>query len=320
MSAIWTPSRELWTPARAGLAQRRAKRTILDFLRQAAGSISTCGSNGKINTANGKISTNANQTGGCECSTCTMTMVPPIICFCPGTAGTQTINVSGAPANAAWTVSSAACADISVSPASGTSSSTGTFSFAISYSGTVAETCTVSVSCGGQTCPEYIDVGVPTGCTGTSFNIGGGPITVAMGGAASGAYGQNPSGVYMAVATCGITCGGVVSPNSPSFDGTINCNSNINFCNCWAGYQVYPTATPGPQCPGAPVGAQCAFVELTFYSNPPPYYELTFSLVMSDCSELLINDPSYVKTCGSTPQGVYTATQAGVVPQTLYVY
>ena len=60
MTAIWTPSRELIVPKRPKLVRK-----VTDWCRMAAGAISTCG--GTVNTGNGKISTNANQTGGCEC-------------------------------------------------------------------------------------------------------------------------------------------------------------------------------------------------------------------------------------------------------------
>ena len=65
MTAIWTPSKELWTPKHPAFRRR-----VSEWCRMAAGAVSTCG--GKANTKNGKVSTNANQTGGCGCvSGCT---------------------------------------------------------------------------------------------------------------------------------------------------------------------------------------------------------------------------------------------------------
>ncbi len=61
MTAIWTPSRELIVPKRPKLVRK-----VTEWCRVAAGAISTCG--GTVNTGNGKISTNANEAGGCECS------------------------------------------------------------------------------------------------------------------------------------------------------------------------------------------------------------------------------------------------------------
>ena len=78
MTAIWTPSKELWTPKHPAFRRR-----VSEWCRMAAGAVSTCG--GKVNTKNGKVSTNAGQTGGCGCGpvTCAVSngTYPPNITY-----------------------------------------------------------------------------------------------------------------------------------------------------------------------------------------------------------------------------------------------
>ena len=267
----------------------------------------------------GPYSTCTNCSSGCY-------LAPPDISFCPGTAGSQTINATMATPNGAWSasVTCSVSADVTVSPSSGTSDSSGNFSFTVNYSGADSntQTCTVNVAMAG--CSNgAVDVDIspvpstcPSGLANT-YTVEGGPVTIASGG-------------YQVVScqTCNIS--------SPTFDGTLHLVPNDGLCYsppyppgqyciwaadpncggvgqaCWDGYAMQSVQMATGVAPNA--------AELVLYQGT---WTLTFGLLTGlvgiPCNTGSYNSATYTKSCGSTPKGIYTATDPTIVPQTLRV-
>ncbi len=152
MTAIWTPSKELWTPKHPAFRRR-----VSEWCRMAAGAVSTCG--GKVNTKNGKVSTNAGQTGGCGCTT------GPATCTVP------------AGSTYHWSLSGVSAITCATGAAAGTSSSLCYYSFptAGTNQGGLVEiyvmTAQSSTSCGYSPLREF-QGGNLSVVTGANFSIG----------------------------------------------------------------------------------------------------------------------------------------------------
>ena len=272
----------------------------------------------------GPYSTCTNCSSGCY-------LAPPDISFCPGTAGNQTINATMATPNGAWSasVTCSVSADVTVSPSSGTSDASGNFSFTVNYSGADSntQTCTINVAMAG--CSNgAVDVDIsafpgacPAGLSAT-YNVAGGPVT------SSSCYNSPSPGqgnyIQVKMGACG-QCGYVTSP---SFGGTVSSGApnypgcqwaDQSYSACWGGYALAPAWGPGPS------GVAVGWGDDGQGTGSQWYLKVGGTLGDMACTGVYCTliAATYVKSCGSTPKGVYQALPGlgGILPEpkTLYV-
>ena len=252
--------------------------------------------------------------GACACCTptCSASAVPPYWAICPGTSGTQgfiatLLNSSGSPiSGVAWTSTlTGGTTGLSYTPTSGTtdaSGTTGTITVTATTS-TVKENAILTINfADGCSCEVEIEVAPPSCGTGlaSSYTVGGGVPSV---------------GFYNGTSTAGVplsTCSDCSYDSGRTFNGILYQNTG-NACeyddqyginglySCWGGYET-------------------AGVSVS-YSSSSGVWTLTNAGngVGGPC--LMNAGPTWTKSCGATPQGVYSAgAYTNTVPYTMYIY
>lgn len=255
----------------------------------------------------------------CDICASGCTLTPPAISFCPGTAGSQTISGTTGVPNGAWSASVACSvsADVTVSPGSGTSDANGDFSFTVSYNGADSntQTCTVTVTMAG--CADgAVDVDIsplpancPTGLA-ASYTVGGGPFKQTN-------Y-PNPSTPCATCEQCGTTA---------EWDGVVPQVSGCCYVLCSATnmcWDAYLLTTDNPPITSAcdfscPAG-ESALAAIWLEQGAGWLLRLTGSFYTGSGTCQTTGSFGWTKLCGGTPRGVYTSSDSGYLPQTLYVY